>query len=413
MLANNKIKLSIIVLALLCVIALANCISATRQSDDLRGPMYAGSEACRSCHQAIYESFIQTAHANTTSDSIHPAALNAFVQGKNVFAFNDSVSVVMEHLDGKYYQAYYRSGQKVFAHPFDITVGSGRKAQTYLYYNDKKKISQLPISYFMTEQAWANSPGFPAIDAKFDRNVPSNCLGCHSSYVAVNQTYKGVVMQEEFEKGKIVYGIDCERCHGPALAHVEYFTNRPKATDDKFLTSIRTLNRIQKNDMCALCHSGFRDVQQSLFKFKPGDDLNNFFAPVFGRQDTAQMDVHGNQAQLMMASACYTQTNTLTCTSCHNVHTTEKDNMVLFSQRCMNCHQQVTHSFTGKNAALDNAVRTNCVDCHMPLKPSSAITMLTNQKMSAVPDQIRTHRITIYDKESRAFLDSLLKNNLK
>ena len=95
MLANNKIKLSVILLASLCVIALANCISSAKRSDDPRGPMYAGSEACRTCHQGIYESFIHTAHANTTSDSLHADALAAFEEGSNVFVFNDSVSVVM------------------------------------------------------------------------------------------------------------------------------------------------------------------------------------------------------------------------------------------------------------------------------------------------------------------------------
>jgi hypothetical protein len=229
-------------------------------------------------------------------------------------------------------------------------------------------------------------------------------LGCHSSYIAVNQTYKGLAMEEEFEKGKIVYGIDCERCHGPALAHVEYFTNRPEAKQNKFMTSIHTLNRVQKNDMCALCHSGFRDVQQSLFKFKPGDDLHSFYAPEFGRLDTANLDVHGNQTQLMMASKCFTGSNALTCTSCHNVHVKERDNMTVFSQRCINCHQQVTHSFANKDETLENAVRTNCIDCHMPLKASNTITMLTNQQMSAIPDSIRTHLIAIYPKESKAFL---------
>ncbi|HYF29531.1 MAG TPA: cytochrome c3 family protein [Chitinophagaceae bacterium] len=406
-LAGHK-KLFVTVVILLCIIILSNCISGASQAD-LRGELYAGSHTCRKCHRQVYDSYVQTAHFNTSGDSLPVSVLTAFGAGKNVFRFNDSTEVVMEHVDGRYYQSYYRSGRKLLSHPFDIVIGSGRKAQTYLYYNDKKKISQLPISYFMAEHAWANSPGFPPAEAKFDRNIPSYCLACHSSYVSVNQTYKGVVMQEEFEKGKIIYGIDCERCHGPAFAHVEYFTNRPNERQAKFITSIRGLNRVQKNDLCALCHSGFRDVQQSLFKFKPGDDLNNFYIPDFGRLDTANMDVHGNQTQLMMASKCFQQSNELTCTSCHNVHTRERDDMAIFSQRCMNCHQQVAHSFTGKSEVLENAIQTNCIDCHMPLKASSAITMLTNQQTSAIPDYIRTHLIATYERESKQFLDSLLK----
>lgn len=404
MLRLNKIFI-VAISILLCTIVISNCISDSREAD-IRGEKYAGSHTCRSCHQQIYDSYLQTAHFNTSSDSLPPVVLQDFKPGKNVFRFNDSTQVVMENINGKYYQSYLRSGKKLLSHPFDIVVGSGRKAQTYLYYNDQKKISQLPISYFMAEHAWANSPGFPANDAKFDRNVPSYCLGCHSSYISVTQTYTGTAMEEAFEKNKIVYGIDCERCHGPALAHVDFYTNRPADTQHKFIAKISTLNRVQKTDMCALCHSGFTDVQQSLFKFKPGDKFNDFWFPEFGHLDTANMDVHGNQTQLMMASTCFKKSNSLTCNSCHNVHVKERDDLEIFSNRCSSCHQQVQHSFAGKDAALDNAVKGNCIDCHMPQKPSSGITMLTNQKMSAVPDYIRTHLITIYDKESKRFVDS-------
>jgi hypothetical protein len=404
MLTSNKIFI-VSVCILLCTVVLSNCISNSREAD-IRGETYAGSQTCRSCHLQIYDSYIQTAHFNTSSDSLPAVVREDFASGKNIFKFNDSTQVVMENIDGKHYQSYMRNGKKLFSHPLDIVVGSGRKAQTYLYYNDKKKISQLPVSYFMAEHAWANSPGFPAGDAKFDRNVPSYCLGCHSSFVAVNQTYTGTVMEEAFEKNKIVYGIDCERCHGPALAHVDFYTNRPADSQHKFITKISTLNRVQKNDVCALCHSGFTDVQQSLFKFKPGDKFSDFWFPEFGHIDTATLDVHGNQTQLMMASKCFQVSNDLTCNSCHNVHVKERDNLEIFSNRCISCHQKVQHSFTGKNAALDNSVKSNCIDCHMPLKPS-AITMLTNQKLSAVPDYIRTHLITIYNKESKRFVDSV------
>lgn len=392
------------ILILLCIVFLSNCISNSEQTDP-RGGAYAGSQACRKCHEGIYNNYIQTAHFNTSSNKLPIEVRATFKNGKNVFRFNDSTQVVMERIDGQYYQSYYRNGKKLLSHAFDITIGSGRKAQTYLYYNDRKKISQLPVSYFMTEHAWANSPGFPAHEAKFDRNVPSYCLGCHSSFIDVKQTYKGVVMTEEFERDKLVYGIDCERCHGPAKAHVDYFTEQPQGRQ-KFITSISKLNRIQQNDQCALCHSGFKDVLQSLFKFKPGDDLNNFYVPDFGRVDTANLDVHGNQTQLMMASKCFQASSSLTCNSCHNVHLNEKENLTVFSQRCMDCHQQVKHSF--EETDIKPIMDHNCINCHMPLKASNAITLLTNQKPGAVPDYIRTHLITVYNKESKAFLDSLL-----
>ena len=147
MLKSHKI-LSVTAVILLCIVVLSNCMSDAEKAADLRGPVYAGSQTCRKCHQQVYDSYVQTAHYNTSSNVLPVAVQENFEQGRNVFKFNDSTEVVMEKIDGKFYQSYFRGGKKLLSHPFDIVVGSGRKAQTYLYYNDKKKISQLPISYF-------------------------------------------------------------------------------------------------------------------------------------------------------------------------------------------------------------------------------------------------------------------------
>ena len=407
LLTTNK-KTAIALLIFLSVFFLSTCISNPNSPEkEIRGEAYAGSVQCKKCHQKVYDDFIHTAHFNTSNNKLPQMVQTAFDTGKNIFEFNDSTKVVMEKKDSSFYQTYYQNGSKIFSLPFDIAVGSGRKAQTYLYYNDRKKISQLPISYFITQNSWANSPGFPEDHPRFDRNVPSYCMGCHSSFIDVKQTYTGVVMQEEFEKNKIIYGIDCERCHGAARAHVEYQTNHPEEKESKFITRISSLNRIQKNDMCALCHSGFRDVQQSLFNFKPGDNLNNFYIPYYGRVDTSNLDVHGNQTQLMLASKCYKLSNDLTCTSCHNVHVKERDDIKTFSQRCISCHKQVDHSFINTERNLADVVLNNCINCHMPLKASATITMLTKQKTDAYPDYIRTHLITIYEEETKKNLDSL------
>lgn len=406
---NNK-RASVLLFILLLIILLSNCVSKTgTDKADIRGEAYAGSAQCKNCHQQVYDSYVHAAHFNTSANDLPQIVKESFEKDKNVFKFNDSVEIVMEKSDSGYYQSYYSNGKKLFSQRFDITVGSGRKAQTYLYYNDRKKISQLPISYFTSQNSWANSPGFPEDHPKFDRNVPSYCMGCHSSFIEVKQTYTGVVMQEEFEKGMIVYGIDCERCHGPARDHVKYQTNHPQAKESKFMTKISTLNRTQQTDMCALCHSGFRDVQQSLFNFKPGDNLVNYYIPEYGRIDTANLDVHGNQTQLMLASKCYQLSNNLTCNSCHNVHVKERDDLSALSQRCITCHKQVEHSFINTDKKFTDAIQHNCIDCHMPLKASAAITMLTNQKKDVYPDYIRTHLITIYKEDTKKFLDSLKK----
>lgn len=409
----KKKTLAAVLLSFLFSLLLWQCVSTSGSSEpDIRGKSYAGSAKCSTCHQQIHNDFIHTAHFNTSSTSLPDAVKAAFDKGRNEFVFNDSLKVVMEKNGDQYYQTAWQNSRSINSHSFDIVIGSGRKAQTYLYYNDNR-IYQLPISYFMPEHKWANSPGFTASYARFDRPIPSACFGCHSSFIAVNKSYNGMQLQETYERGQMVYGIDCERCHGPAAEHVGYHTQHPEEKQAKFITSIKGLNRSQKVDMCALCHSGLQDAQQSLFLFKPGDKLSDFYFPDFKNVSAEKLDVHGNQTQLMMASKCYQISNELTCNSCHNVHVNERQNIAAFSARCITCHQQTTHTFAEKDNNIRAVMQKDCISCHMPLTPSKAITLLTKQQTSATPDYIRNHLITIYPEATKRFLDSIALTKAK
>jgi len=132
---GNK-KKSIALLILLAVVIIATCVSKPKSDYiEFRGEPYVGSIVCKDCHAAIYNDYIHTAHKNTSSDSLPVFIQKEFAEGKNRFLFNDSESVAMEKLDDHFYQSLYVNGQKKSSASFDIIVGSGRKAQTYLYYN--------------------------------------------------------------------------------------------------------------------------------------------------------------------------------------------------------------------------------------------------------------------------------------
>ncbi|MGN6401223.1 MAG: multiheme c-type cytochrome [Flavisolibacter sp.] len=405
-------RIWIVTVLFISIVVLSKCINHdAKTAIDLRGEKYIGAEACKSCHQSIFNSYLPTAHHHTSSAASAGTIKGSFAPGHNVFEYSDSLKVVMEEKNGGFFQTAYENGASTESQPFDVVMGSGRKAQTYLYY-DGSKVFQLPVSYFVTEHSWANSPNFPRSFPKFDRSIPTGCFGCHSSYAQVQQSYKGFQLEEAFEKGKMIYGIDCERCHGPAADHVAYQASHPAEKKAKFMARVASLSRQQQIDMCAICHSGFREMQQPAFGFKPGDKLADYFLPEYKIVDVNHMDVHGNQTQLMMASQCYLQSKTLTCTSCHDVHKNERDDMAVFSRRCTNCHKSVDHSFVKEDKKLDAVAQINCIDCHMPLKPSSVITMLTQQKASAKPDFIRTHLVKVYPDETEKVLLYLKQKGL-
>ncbi|WP_295125473.1 multiheme c-type cytochrome [uncultured Chitinophaga sp.] len=391
----NKRQL-IICSAIICaLVILSRCISKQPAGGDMRGPQYAAANSCESCHKAIYDSYQSTAHAHTSGLANAQTVKGTLTAPANRFVFGNGTEVVMEQQDGRLYQAAYSNGALQQKQAFDIAVGSGRKAQTFLYWQAGKYM-QLPISWFVPANSWANSPGFPADHPKFDRAIPSTCFGCHSSMVGIKSvSAQGLEMQEEFEQNKLVAGIDCQRCHGPAADHVNYQTEHPQEKTAHFMAKIGALNTQQQIDMCAVCHSGLKPMLKPASEFKPGDALADFVMPT-APFPTSRIDVHGNQLQLLAASKCFTGSKQMTCSSCHSPHKTERENMQVFSQRCMSCHMAGSPNFCTLKTVPAATLQQNCIDCHMPATPSSAITLLTNGKQSPTPDSIRTHWIKVY-----------------
>ena len=404
---------AIFIAALLCAVVfiLVNCINKPQATEDVRGPAFAGSSKCNSCHQDIHASYATAAHRNTSSAASDKTVKGSFEKEKNSYFYRPDVKVVMEQRDSNFYQVAYMNEIEKQSAKFDIVMGSGRKAQTYLYWYGEK-VFQLPVSYSVVANSWVNSPLYPAHQVRFDRNIPVGCFECHSSSIKVTSVETdGKNLADNFDKSRIIYGIDCERCHGPAAQHADFHEKHPAEKNAKFISIYSSLPRQQQLDMCAVCHSGIQQTKRSTFHFLPGDTLlNKFFVPP-APVGIADVDVHGNQYQLLTASPCFIKTKTLNCTSCHNTHVSEKDNKAVFSQRCMTCHSP-GHNFCKMAPSIGAGITSNCIDCHMPAKPSKLITLLSNGMKSPTPNLVTTHFISIYPEETKAFMRNN-KNSLK
>lgn len=376
------------------IVVLSRCMSvADKIPADGRGENYTGAATCIKCHSTIEASFAHNAHGLTSRPVVPNDMLKLLANDSNTFAFNERMEVKVEKRDSGIYQVAYVDGVEKRAQRFDIAFGSGEKAFTYAYWVGKK-IFQLPLSHFSEIKTWANSPGFPKNAVYFDRPVPKRCLECHSSFVKTElKQVSALAMDEEMEKGSLVYGIDCERCHGPGKQHAVFHLENPEEKTAKFITIFKTLNRKQKMDACAVCHSGNTlTTVQSVFNFKPGDNLDNYYAQDFVSFGGSNPDVHGNQTSMLKGSMCY-QKSQMTCQSCHNSHESIKGNMAIYSQRCISCHQTQKH----KEATLAKGIlKTNCIDCHMPMQASKLISFQTAGNQNINPYLLRSHHIGVY-----------------
>ncbi|RYD79006.1 MAG: hypothetical protein EOP55_05780 [Sphingobacteriales bacterium] len=376
------------------IVVLSRCMNvADKIPPDVRGENFTGAATCIKCHAKVAQSFIHSAHAQSSAPA-NKKTLESYLQtDSNSFAFNAHMKVKIEKRDSGIYQVAYIDGKQSRIQRFDIAFGSGEKAFTYAYWKGKK-LYQLPLSHFSAIKTWANSPGFPINNMYFDRPIPSRCLECHSSYIKKEtKQVSALAMDEELEKGSLIYGIDCERCHGPGKQHAVFHLENPDEKTAKFITIFKTLSRKQKMDACGVCHSGNKlTTVQSVFNFQPGDDLNDYYAQDFVSFGGVNPDVHGNQTAMLQGSMCYRKSE-MTCQSCHNTHESIKGNMAIYSQRCISCHQTQKHtSQTLKKGVL----KTNCIDCHMPMQASKLISFQTAGNKNVSPYMLRSHNISVY-----------------
>jgi hypothetical protein len=402
---HYKHSAGIIALIILLILSLSQCLSVPEQqaAADMRGAGYMGSAACSHCHQNIHASYLATAHRNTSAHPSLTTVKGSFEQGKNTFHYRPEVKVVMEQRSNGLFQVAYMNEVEKLAFPFGVVMGSGRKAQTYLYWYDDN-VFQLPVSYSIKANNWVNSPNYPPGRVRFDRLINIGCFECHGSYIERKGTQQeGERLVDYFDKTKAIYGMDCERCHGPAAAHVNFHTSHPQEKQAQHIAIYKKLSRQQQLDLCAQCHSGAHTTKNSIFYFKPGDSLAQYFSSaIHTGGDVSNLDVHGNQYQLLTGSQCFIKSNTLNCTSCHNTHIQEREDMAVFSQRCVSCHGNVSHSFD--NNLPINTINNNCIDCHMPALPSQ-ISMKTDNKADANPNLVRTHLVTVYPEETKRFIE--------
>jgi len=399
-------KYNLVTIIILALIYLGNVMSTSfNQRSEINKNIktentFIGSESCKSCHKDIYESHIKTAHYLTSHIATKDFIKGSFDAGKNHFVYNKFMEVVLDNDNDSFFQTAFINGIAYQTEPFDIVIGSGGKGQTYLYF-DSGRLFQLPVSYYTPLNSWCNSPGYPTNYIRFNRRITGECIECHGTYATINNETKNDPL---FDKQKIIYGVDCERCHGPASQHVDFHKQHPDEKKAQFIINAKLMNRQQRLDACALCHSGFRKEIQPAFSFKVGDKLDDFSTANYSSDTASSLDVHGNQYGLLTSSKCFINSPQMDCSSCHNVHVKESNNPKLFSERCMTCHNTASHNTCTVSNTKGLVLKDNCIDCHMPALPSQKIFLQVADPNKSTADLVRMHRVGIYENSTKDYL---------
>ncbi len=304
--------------------------------------------------------------------------------------FNPELTFLMEARNGHFCQTaiWRRSGHTTkHTEQIDLVIGSATKGQTYLYWK-QNGLFELPVSYWTQLHQWVNSPGYVDGSADFDRPVLPRCLECHTTYA---QPINASPSENHYDRGSIVLGISCERCHGPGREHVEMHSRTSESSIEKRIMPPVGLSRDRQIEICAQCHGGAGESVAPAFSFRPGEKLSDYIR-LQPANATDRLDVHGNQTILLERSRCFQASPQMSCSTCHDVHRPERP-AAEYSAQCLDCHRV---DQCGIFAKVGKKIASNCIDCHMPVQPSNTLVLDADDKR--LQANVRNHWIRVYQK---------------
>ena len=327
-----------------------------------------GSHACRDCHQEEYAAFQATPHYQ----ALQQAPLE-----------NEPPDGEFDHeSSGRSYRVYRKGGQLwhreviknrqddelvLGDYPVAYRIGSGHHSRSYLIDIDGYLLES-PITWYASTGRWALSPGYdvPVHDGFF-RPAHEGCVRCHAGRV---EAEGGSTHRLRFHEMQI----GCESCHGPGSLHVDFRSGPAELPPKRDLTIVHPgkLPRALNEAICARCHlsaAASASVRgRHINEFRPGLPLTDYRIDYATGQDSQSMTVVGHFEQ-MRQSACYLQSETLTCTSCHNPHHRPEPatKVEYYRQKCLSCHKEPDGGCRlPESKRLSENPANDCTACHMP-----------------------------------------------
>jgi predicted CXXCH cytochrome family protein len=312
------------------------------------GP-FTGSEACRDCHESIYDRWQDTLMANVLTDvREQPEAILGDFSTPNPLVTFDRDDVAFTY-GNKWKQRYYtRIGDDYFVFPaqWDVRNKTWRR-----YYVE-------PGTDWWVEHYSAEP---------MERPTGPLCDGCHS------------VNYDPVTKQPTEWNVGCEKCHGAGAAHVR----EPLLSN---IVNPARLDAVRGNDVCIQCHSQGQPLRNPIegryfdwpVDYEPGDRLADHWrleehvlgADTFTHWPDGSAHKNRMQGNDFVTSVMYTKG--VACWGCHDVHGTENEADLIKPANavCLTCHSP--NSPAGPRGATladhtqHSADKVGCVDCHMP-----------------------------------------------
>jgi tetratricopeptide (TPR) repeat protein len=256
-------------------------------------------------------------------------------------------------------------------------IGSGVHAVGYLI-ELQGHLFQSPFCYY-PQRGWGLAPGYESSGSpNFSRPIAPACLFCHSGLARPKpgtlNSYEDPPFDEE--------AIGCERCHGPAEAHLR------NPVPGSIVNPARLPERA-RDSVCEQCHligeSRITNAGKQFSNFHAGQNLEDVFSVYVydGSLDASRPNPFRviSQSQELALSKCWRDSaGKLWCGTCHHPHTQPSEPKTYFRNRCLTCHGATLLKTHPKPIE-------DCIGCHMPRREvtDGAHTTFTDHRIARRP----------------------------
>lgn len=294
-----------------------------------------GSTSCAECHAKNFQSQSDSPHAHTFG-SLEAERFKDLTDWKK-----DPLNARAEHhisLVGSAIQATARNADgRERRVELICRLGSGTRGVTCIGRDEQgvyweHRLSWYPsIGWDVTTGQTAETKESPPIGERLPWLHALECIRCHNT----DMQSAGAVLDSGRPTGET--GVHCESCHGPGGNHLQAVKLN---FSDLAILQPGKLTDKQSVQLCASCHEPDHPVD-------PTDPSDVRF-----------------QAATFVASKCFLHTDSFSCVSCHDPHTSVSREERRYDQVCSSCHSR---PHAASEMRIDSS--QSCVACHMPRVP--------------------------------------------
>jgi hypothetical protein len=211
-----------------------------------------------------------------------------------------------------------------------------------------------------------------------DMALTEDCFGCHTQTPAwtLPGAATGAGLREVYPRNALgrdafehLQPLGCEACHSSAEEHLRRVAGEaPYAAGNPGLARLGQLSPPAQLDVCARCHLQ-GDVRFQLAETIDAETPLGVQWPVLITAQGEEDFRFVGQLERLVESPCFQGSPAMTCTTCHEPHTSSRvQPLADFDRACAQCHTFCSRSQDlAVEAVTGQAARSSagCVDCHL------------------------------------------------